>query len=159
MLEGVLLKFFLYPRCLFVPPVCSGSQGGSHCLGRKSDNTAVMVPCSEGYEHVSFETPDIVPVATVRCCCCWPLPAESTCRSFFLECFGGRGLLASLCFGVVLVSVLALPFIKPSNVLNPVSFALGVFHACLVSATWLPAVTRTCQGVKQESTAVTGVIA
>lgn len=48
-------------------PSCSGSsQGGSHCLGRKADNTAVMVPCSEGYEHVSFETPDTVPVATVR---------------------------------------------------------------------------------------------
>eukprot|EP00903_Cladosiphon_okamuranus_P008368 g8046.t1 len=40
------------------------TQGGSHCLGRKSDNTAVMVPCSEGYEHVSFETPDIVPITT-----------------------------------------------------------------------------------------------
>eukprot|EP00752_Nemacystus_decipiens_P012094 g10721.t1 len=40
------------------------TQGGTHCLGRKPDNTAVMVPCSEGYEHVSFETPDIAPVPT-----------------------------------------------------------------------------------------------
>ncbi|CAB1120231.1 unnamed protein product [Ectocarpus sp. CCAP 1310/34] len=38
------------------------TQGGKHCLGRGSDNKAIMVPCSEGHEHVNFVTPEIVPV-------------------------------------------------------------------------------------------------
>ncbi|CAN0239148.1 unnamed protein product, partial [Pylaiella littoralis] len=40
------------------------TQGASHCLGRGVDNTAMMVPCSEGHEHVSFETPEIIAVPT-----------------------------------------------------------------------------------------------
>lgn len=50
------------------PPVsaCSGGpQGGKHCIGRGRDNKAIMVPCSEGHEHVNFVTPEIVPVGMV----------------------------------------------------------------------------------------------
>ncbi|CAM9501949.1 unnamed protein product [Laminaria digitata] len=35
------------------------SQGGSHCLGRARDNTALMVPCSQGYEHIGLIAPEI----------------------------------------------------------------------------------------------------
>ncbi|CAM9536482.1 unnamed protein product, partial [Scytosiphon promiscuus] len=41
------------------------TQGKKHCLGRAADNSAIMVPCSEGYEFVTMVTPDIVPTATV----------------------------------------------------------------------------------------------
>eukprot|EP00904_Undaria_pinnatifida_P007073 jgi/Undpi1/3496/HiC_scaffold_16.g06868.m1 len=40
------------------------SQGGSHCLGRARDNTALMVPCSEGFEHIGFIAPDIASLAS-----------------------------------------------------------------------------------------------
>ncbi|CAM9624247.1 unnamed protein product, partial [Hapterophycus canaliculatus] len=40
------------------------TQGKKHCLGRGADDSALMVPCSEGYEHVAFLIPDIAPTTT-----------------------------------------------------------------------------------------------
>lgn len=47
------------------PLVLIDPQGGTHCLGRARDNTAMLVPCSEGYEYVDFVMPEIVPTPVV----------------------------------------------------------------------------------------------
>lgn len=143
----------------------SRSQGGSHCLGRKSDNTAVMVPCSEGYEHVNFETPDIVPVATVRheqtqiskmlllrwqrqtastysgrilvLVISWRSRNESTIKTLVCVCFPSH---SPLCrsFG-------------RSNELDPVSFSLSVFNDCPVGGSPVAGGAPYLKGVEVEA--------